>query len=112
MSYRVIVPKSVQKQLDSLPANVRNRVIERLILLAENPRPPGVVKLKAMKTSIASELVTIKCGTRSAIKSLSFYCFTASIGEMFIDDVQVWYLKQSYGQYKYKSTCLTYELFP
>lgn len=46
MSYRVIVPKSVQKQLDSLPANVRNRVIERLILLAENPRPPGVVKLK------------------------------------------------------------------
>ncbi len=46
MSYRVIVPKSAQKQLDSLPANVLNRVIEQLILLAENPRPPGVVKLK------------------------------------------------------------------
>lgn len=48
MSYRVIVPKSVQK-LDSLPANVLNRVIEQLILLAENPRPPGVIKLKSYK---------------------------------------------------------------
>lgn len=46
MSYRIIVPKSVQKQLDSLPDNIRNRVIERLRLLAENPRLPGVVKLK------------------------------------------------------------------
>lgn len=46
MTYTVIVPKPVQKQLDNLPDDVRNRVIDRLALLAENPRPQGVIKLK------------------------------------------------------------------
>jgi len=46
MSYTVIVPKPVQKQLDSLPDDMRERIIEKIVLLAENPRPEGVVKLK------------------------------------------------------------------
>ncbi len=46
MSYQVIIPKSVQKQLDRLPIDVRNRVLERLIGLKENPRPFGAIKLK------------------------------------------------------------------
>ncbi len=46
MSYRVIVPKPVQKQLNSLPDTVRERVLRRIVALKENPRPPGCVKLK------------------------------------------------------------------
>ena len=46
MSYQVIVPKPVQKQLDSLPNRVRDRVIKRLVALKENPRGRGCVKLK------------------------------------------------------------------
>jgi mRNA interferase RelE/StbE len=46
MSYQVIVPKPVQKQLDSLPDIVRERVLRRIVALKENPRPPGCVKLK------------------------------------------------------------------
>ncbi|MEC4892213.1 MAG: type II toxin-antitoxin system RelE/ParE family toxin [Oscillatoria sp. PMC 1051.18] len=46
MSYTVVIPKPVQKQLDSLPDVVRDRVLEKLTLLTENPRPDGVVKLK------------------------------------------------------------------
>ncbi len=46
MSYTVIVPKPVEKQLDSLPDDVRERILEKVVLLAEEPRPPGVVKLK------------------------------------------------------------------
>ena len=46
MSYQVIVPKPVQKQLDSLPDIVRERVLKRIVALKENPRPPGCVKLK------------------------------------------------------------------
>lgn len=46
MSYQVIVPKPVQKQLDSLPRKIRDRMIERIGILKENPRPPGSVKLK------------------------------------------------------------------
>jgi len=45
MSYQVIVPKPVQKQLDNLPASVRQRVVERILALKENPRPFGSIKL-------------------------------------------------------------------
>jgi mRNA interferase RelE/StbE len=46
MSYQVIVPKPVQKQLDGLPDSVRERVIRRIAGLKEDPRPHGCVKLK------------------------------------------------------------------
>lgn len=46
MSYEVVIPKPVQKQLDNLPENVRQKVLEKLLLLKEEPRPPGVKKLK------------------------------------------------------------------
>lgn len=46
MSYKVIVPKAVQRQLDGLPSDVRDRIVKRLLALKENPRPRGCVKLK------------------------------------------------------------------
>jgi mRNA interferase RelE/StbE len=38
MSYQVVVPKPVQKQLDKLPDKVRERVLQQLVGLKENPR--------------------------------------------------------------------------
>jgi mRNA interferase RelE/StbE len=46
MTYAVIIPKIVQKQLDALPEDIYERVIDKLQQLAEDPRPSGVVKLK------------------------------------------------------------------
>jgi len=46
MSYQVVVPKPVQKQLDRLPDRVHEQVLQRLMALKENPRPRGCVKLK------------------------------------------------------------------
>ncbi len=46
MSYRVILSKSVQKELDRLPDDIANRVLARLAALETNPRPPDVKKLK------------------------------------------------------------------
>jgi mRNA interferase RelE/StbE len=46
MSYEVIIPKPVQKQLDALPDDVHERVLEKILPLVENPRPSGVKKLK------------------------------------------------------------------
>lgn len=46
MGYQVIVPKPVQKQLNSLPCSIRERIVQHLLMLKENPRPPGCVKLK------------------------------------------------------------------
>jgi len=49
MTYRVILSKSVQKQLDSLPESVRKRVIEHILTLSDNPRPHGHIKLKGFE---------------------------------------------------------------
>ncbi len=49
MRYQVIVPKPVQRQLDGLTRNIRDRVLGRVVGLKENPRPQGCVKLKGYK---------------------------------------------------------------
>ena len=46
MRYRVILPKTVQKELDRLPDGVLRRILARLGELETNPRPPDVKKLK------------------------------------------------------------------
>lgn len=46
MTYTIITPKAVQKQLDALPNDVYNRIAEKIEQLAEDPRPDGVVKMK------------------------------------------------------------------
>jgi mRNA interferase RelE/StbE len=46
MSYAVVISKSVQKQIDNLPSDIIERVIEKIQSLASEPRPDGVVKLK------------------------------------------------------------------
>ena len=46
MSYVIITPKAVQKQLDALPNDVYDRIAAKIQLLAEDPRPDGVVKIK------------------------------------------------------------------
>jgi mRNA interferase RelE/StbE len=46
MSYEVIIPKPVQKQLSKLPEDIRKLISEKILLLTEDPRPTGVKKLK------------------------------------------------------------------
>ena len=46
MTYRIIIPKLVQKQLDDLPKKQRELLISAIRLLVDEPRPSGVKKLK------------------------------------------------------------------
>jgi mRNA interferase RelE/StbE len=46
MSYEVIIPKPTQKQIDKLPTDMRATVVERVLLLCDEPRPFGAIKLK------------------------------------------------------------------
>ena len=46
MKYQVILPKSVQKELDRLPDDVASRILARLAGLETNPRPADANKLK------------------------------------------------------------------
>jgi len=45
VSYRIVIKKSAAKEIEALPQKDRLRVIERILLLAEDPRPPGSKKL-------------------------------------------------------------------
>lgn len=49
MTYQVIIPKAVEKQLNKLPSLVRETVIENLLTLQDNPRQPNSLKLKNLK---------------------------------------------------------------
>lgn len=46
MRYEVILPKSVQKELDHLSDEIASRILTRLRSLETNPRPPDAKKLK------------------------------------------------------------------
>ena len=46
MKFHVILPRSVQKELDRLPDDVARRILGRLAQLERDPRPPDVKKLK------------------------------------------------------------------
>ena len=46
MSYQVILPKSVQKELNRLPDDIAGRILDALSELKEQPRPPGCKKLR------------------------------------------------------------------
>jgi len=45
MSYRVVLPKSVQKELDRLPDKEAGVILERIKTLEQNPRPNNCLKL-------------------------------------------------------------------
>jgi mRNA interferase RelE/StbE len=46
MSYRVILPKSAQKDLDRLPGQISGRILVALGGLETRPRPVGCKKLR------------------------------------------------------------------
>jgi mRNA interferase RelE/StbE len=46
MRFQVILPKSVQKELNRVSHEIANRILTRLAGLETNPRPPDVKKLK------------------------------------------------------------------
>jgi mRNA interferase RelE/StbE len=44
--YQIQITKTAQKQLDKLPEQVGNTLIEAILDLSKNPRPHGCKKLK------------------------------------------------------------------
>ncbi len=49
--YLIVVARSAQKDLDSLPAEISSRLYPRIEALGNNPRPDGCRKLKGEKNS-------------------------------------------------------------
>lgn len=45
MTYHVRIKRSAEKDLTRLPEKLHDHIIEKILALAENPRPVGVKKL-------------------------------------------------------------------
>lgn len=45
MTYQIEISNRAAKQLKKLSTDIRDRINEKILELAENPRPSGVVKL-------------------------------------------------------------------
>lgn len=43
--YRLLIAKRVEKQIEALPIEIRRLVVERVLRLASEPRPPGCESL-------------------------------------------------------------------
>jgi len=46
VTYQIEISSRAAKQLKKLPPDIRDRINEKILELAENPRPNGVVKLE------------------------------------------------------------------
>ncbi|WP_286394339.1 type II toxin-antitoxin system RelE family toxin [Pseudanabaena mucicola] len=46
MSYQVNLPKAVQKQLNTLPQELKQRILKALVQLQEEPRPANSLQMK------------------------------------------------------------------
>lgn len=46
MTYEIELSNKAAKQLKKLSADIRDRINEKILELADNPRPSGVVKLE------------------------------------------------------------------
>ena len=46
MTYRLSIPRSVNKRMEKLPDQVYERVDGAILSPAEDPRPPGCVRLR------------------------------------------------------------------
>ena len=47
MAYTIVLSRTCQKQLDKLPDETADRIMDSLETLADDPRPPGCKKLKS-----------------------------------------------------------------
>ena len=52
MPYQIQIRKSAQKQLDKLPDDIADMLIDAIEILGDNPRPQGYKKLKYIFNSI------------------------------------------------------------
>ena len=49
--YKVFIERRVEKDLDALDDSLKSKIVGRLLLLKNNPRPTGAKKLSGSKNS-------------------------------------------------------------
>ncbi len=50
MSYRIVILASAEREIDKLPADIRRRIVKRILSLEQEPRPNGAIKMQGAET--------------------------------------------------------------
>lgn len=89
MSYNVIIPKAVGKQIAALPTDVQERIAEKLQILPTDPRPTGVFKLKGFdnqyRIRVGDYRIRYEVDDTNQMIELLLNFYSVSIEEMFIE---------------------------
>ena len=56
MSYRIVIPKLVENQIEELPDFIQERILKRTTEMTKNPRPFGSIKLKGTKNEYRTRI--------------------------------------------------------
>ena len=72
--YTITFARSARKELENLPANIADRILEKIELLATNPRPPGTIKLHGQKN-----LWRLRVGDYRAVYSIDDFSRTVDV---------------------------------
>jgi mRNA-degrading endonuclease RelE of RelBE toxin-antitoxin system len=88
MAFRIVLTKSVVKELDALPPKVHDKIVEHLQHLTENPRSFGAEKLTAIdayKLRVGNHRIVLRSTTKSERSELLWSMigsrFTKGCGE-------------------------------
>lgn len=65
MSDRIIIPNPVKKQLDAVSNKTRQRILEKIKLLADNPLLEGSVKLRGYSNGYRIRIGDLSCSIRN-----------------------------------------------
>ncbi|MBW4541607.1 MAG: type II toxin-antitoxin system RelE/ParE family toxin [Myxacorys chilensis ATA2-1-KO14] len=84
MSYSVVISKSVQKQIKQLPASIKLKVQEKIVLLQSDPRPSGVVELKGYEGQYRLRVCDYRI-RYEILEASKIQIFSANIGVMSIE---------------------------
>jgi mRNA interferase RelE/StbE len=81
MKYHVVLKKSVQKELKSLPPQIVNRIFSKLRELEQNPLPAGYVQLTdfAMESFKYEKLYRIRVGDYRVIYAIENETITITV---------------------------------
>lgn len=80
--YQILLPKPVEKQLDRLPVEVRDRLVQRISTLAEEPRPRGSVELKGKSEEYRIRVGAYRVRYKYATMKPQYYSCIANTEKM------------------------------
>ena len=82
-NYKILIKRSAKKELDKLPTKDLRRIVDKILTLANEPRPPGCEKLSG------EEKYRVRQGNYRIVYSIEDKILTVVV-------IKIWHRKDVY----------------